>query len=423
MRIELNKEDKNKAYSEIYNGGSEWHEDYSGNIYSDVNALILSNEEHESIQQAQKEVVSLLKTVQSIIRNDSSLNEWFVLPENIYDLANINILDAITTYGRFDWVFTNGYLQLLEFNSETPMGWVESINYTNKAHKYFDKFLNCNKDLEAKLESSIRKTLFKYNELGKGNIAIIGDLDDAEENETFQLLKSITERVNPNVTICSVSDLRVITGDENVKDGVYIYNSQTDDLTPVHILQTFYSVEWMAEDEGGEQLVELLESGKVGLMNPVSTLQLHSKSIFALIWFLYNETNLLNSYQSTIENYIPYTSFNIEYFTEEFYNSYDKVVIKPINHREGDGIEIKQIKNVKQSEEYDVVYQEYLDVDKITHIRNNTVKGQEIVDFNHTIGVFCIDDRFGGYYTRLSEGICSIYDAVFLPTFVEEGDK
>ena len=420
MRIQLNSANAEITHKDIYDGGADWHEDFSGNVYSDVNALILTQEEHERIMQAQKEVVSLLRTVQSIVSNDTSLNEWFCIPEKLYDLANIKILDSLTTYGRFDWVFVNGYLQVLEFNSETPFGWVESIKYTNRAHKYFPAYENMNKDLEDKLERSIRKTLEKYSEIGKGNIVIVGDLDDAEENDTFNLLKSITARVNPNVKICSIQDLRVITGDPQVADGVYTLNRDTDELTPAHILQTFYSAEWMAVDEGGDQLVELLEKGLVGLMNPISTLQLHSKSIFALIWFLYNETNLLNSYQYTIENHIPYASFSIDDFSEEFYDKFDKVVEKPVNHREGDGINITQIKNVVRKE--DVLYQEYLDVDKITHIRNNTIKGSEIVDFNHTIGVYCIDDKFAGYYTRLSEGVCSIYDAIFLPTFVE-GDK
>lgn len=412
MRIEINREKEAVAKKIIYgDGDTSWHEDLNGNCYTDTNAFVLTRKEHEEIELAHGKIIELLHKTQEILHTDTALNEWLGLPENLYSLANLKTIEGLTTYGRFDWIFgTNGELNLLEFNSETPMGWKEAIVYTRKAYGYFTQFQNYNTKLQSNLEESIRKTLMTYGDKGFGRIAIVGDLEDAEENDTFSFLKDIVKNVNKEVILCSVSDLRFLTGYDDVEEGVYVEKEGL--LYPIDVLQNFYSTEWMAEDEGGEDLIHFIKTGKVVLMNPISTLQLHSKGIFALIWFLLEETSLLSDFKETIWSYIPYSTYNPKEYEG------DRLVYKPLNHREGDGIKI--IDKYEAEIEDDIVYQEYIEAKKVSHIRKRKDGKVDLVKMTPTIGTFCVNDKFSGYMTRLSEGICSVYDTTFISTFVEE---
>ena len=413
MRIENTLE---TARKEIY-GTVDWDSDLNGNVYMSEKALILSSDENNQIIDAQSQVVELLDTMQNILASNEDLNEWLDIPKSLFDLSMVDrMLDYITTYGRFDWVFDDyGNLKLLEFNSETPMGWKESIHYTEKAHNFYLRHISMNINLRDRLKQSIYERLISIGRLS-GRIAIIGDLDDTEELDTFQFLADIIREVSPEVMLCSVSELRAMTGYSDIDDGIYI--DRNGQLYPIDTMMTFYSIEWLAKDEGGEQLIQLIKENKVTLMNPTSTLQLHSKGLFGLIWFLYNNSELLDDFGYTIENFIPYSTF----YPEEFDEDQVYCVQKKLNHREGDSIEVKFVKDCEAIEDEYVIFQEYVPVKKIPFERlfrdeqGNVFKKNVLLQ--HTIGVYCIMNEFGGYYTRLSEGVCSVFDATFVPTFV-----
>ena len=396
-------------------GECDWGVDLSGNLYADVHAMILTKEEHNRIVNAQASVVRVLQRTLEVLRLKPDLNEWLGISEDLVRLSKYEI-ESLTTYGRFDWMLEeNGELSVLEFNSETPMGWMEAGVYTSKLYEEHKKIVNCtnpSSNLFKMLEDSIRKTLTRYNNFGR--VAIVGDLGDEEEDDTFHLLKSITEKVVDDVVICGVENLKVYKGFEGIKDGLYA--DIDDTLYPIDILQTFYSIEWLTEDEGGKDLLQLLESGEVKLMNPISTLQLHSKGLWALIWFLYNTEDVYSESEcEAIENFIPYSTFDLE---DLDYYHIEKYMEKPLHHREGNGINYKRM-GESLSFDIDYVYQEQVNTIKFYYEREvDDIRTNKKV--SPTIGVYCIDNQFGGYMTRLSEGICSSEDSTFIATFVEE---
>lgn len=411
MKIEqLSNSIVDEAKNYMY-GNCNWSDDLSGNLYTDVHALILTKEEHEKIQKAQISIVSLLHKVQNILYHQPELNEWLGIQDNLRPIIQKEI-QALTTYGRFDWMFDGkGELNVLEFNAETPMGWKEACEYNLKAHKYYSKYQCMNMNLATLLKESIQNTLNSYGDIGRGRIAVVGDLDDIEEQDTFSFLADITKQINPNVMICNVSDLKVLTGYLEVEDGVYL--ERGNELYPIDVLQTFYSIEWLSEDEGGQKLINLIRDNRVKLMNPTSTLQIHSKGIWALIWFLLLETELLKEYEQVIWSYIPYATFDANEFKELMK---DKYVKKPLSHREGDGIEIKSTSDIETDDLY--VYQEFIDSTPVFFPRMKN-GSRQYIEMIPTIGTYCIGDKFGGYMTRISEGVCSAFDATFTPTFVE----
>ena len=119
-------------------GTTSWDSDLKGNIYLSDQAFILSENEHLEIIKAQAEIVDLLKFTQSLFSKHQEFHKWLDLPIELIDLSfNDSMSNYITTFGRFDWVFDEtDQLRLLEFNSETPMGWIESIIFTQNAHQF-----------------------------------------------------------------------------------------------------------------------------------------------------------------------------------------------------------------------------------------------------------------------------------------------
>lgn len=404
---------------ELIFGNTSWDADLKGNIYLSEKALLLSEKEHLELIKAQSEIVALLKLTQSLLSRFKEFHKWLDLPKELIDLSfNDGMLNYITTFGRFDWVFDEtGQLRLLEFNSETPMGWIESIKFTENAHKYYQKTENVNCNLRASLKKSIYERLISIDKLD-GRIAIVGENinNNKEEYDTYHFLADIIREITSEVIVCSVSELKAMTDYEYFDDGIYI--EKDDMLYSIDVLMTFYSVEGLVKDDGGGQLIQLIEENIVSLMNPSSTALLHSKGLFALIWYLYKTTNEFDDFSETIEKYIPFSTFN----PEELDKSKTLCVQKKLNHREGNSVEIKPISECKTSKEEMVVFQEYIAVKKLLFDRLNKDKNGNIVKnilpLQHTIGTYCICDKMEGYYTRLSEGICSAFDSTFVPTFV-----
>jgi glutathionylspermidine synthase len=267
------------------------------------------------------------------------------------------------------------------------------------------------------LKQSIYERLSSIGKLD-GRIAIVGENinNNKEEFDTYHFLADIIREITSEVIVCSVSELKAMTDYDYIEDGIYV--EKDDLLYPIDTLMTFYSVEGLVKDDGGEQLIQLIDENKVSLMNPSSTALLHSKGLFALIWHLYKTTNELINFSETIEKYIPFSTFN----PDELDKSKILCVQKKLNHREGNSVVIKPISECKPKEDELLVFQEYIPVKKMLFERlNKDKKGnvvKNILPLQHTIGTYCICDKMEGYYTRLSEGICSAFDSTFVPTFV-----
>lgn len=405
MKIVLNEHNNKEVFNSVYGENKQSAEDLSGNLYMDVNALVLTQEEHNRILKAQSEVVKLFEAMQNLIQNQPELLEWLGIPKNLWNDVAKKKISNLTSYGRFDWMFDkSGDLQLLEFNAETPFGWKEASDYHEGISKYYkDKFINPNEKIKQLLKNSIKRSLLDQNIHPADRIAIIGDLMDEEEIETFDIIKKAID--SEEIHIESITDLKSLDNK--------LYLDRGHFLLPVDVLATFYSCEWMAEDEGANDFINALDDDSIKLVNPSSTLILHSKGLFALICYLYYEEGVLQEYAETIENYIPYTTFLEEEFKDD-----DKFVAKPLNHREGDGVEIRT--SVSNIENDSLIYQDYIDsieleyplADKDFNRKNELLKP--------TIGTYLLDNKFGGYYTRLAKEICNSEFAVFAPTFIEK---
>lgn len=95
-----------------------------------------------------------------------------------------------------------------------------------------------------------------------------------------------------------------------------------------------------------------------------------------------------------------------------------KFVAKPLNHREGSGVEIRtKVSNIDNDE---LIYQNYIDSIELEYPVSDINFNRKNQMLKPTIGTYLLNDEFGGYYTRLSKEICSSEFAIFVPTFIEK---
>jgi glutathionylspermidine synthase len=429
MRVEFKKlgidENELDFLKSVYGDSLAWKDDLGGHLYMDYHAFVLSPDEHAMIVGAQNAIVRLLHKIQDILRCDERLNEWLGMPEALWKESMNKRINALTAYGRFDWMFdVKGELALLEFNAETPMGWQEALDWTLKLHKHYPKLACENFNLQFLLSESVKKSLKDQCVSEGARLCIVGDRCCEEEMETYELLKRIIDYPVAEVLIGSIHNIKLLEGYDGLDDGLYLEVGEL--LYPLDVLQTFYSVEWMAYDSNvydvdgnyvKNSLQQYIENGATKFVNPVSALQLHSKGLNALIWFLLNETETLDDFKEVIYKYIPYTSFEKADINELDMSRY---VRKPLNEREGSNITIENsiegMFTLDEDEGY--VFQEYVDSAVVFYQRADSELNRRFIEMKPTIGTYVVSDKFGGYFTRLAEGICSSSDATFLPTFV-----
>lgn len=380
--------------------GFNWGFDGKSKHYLNLHTLALDQKEHYDLTLAQERLVELLHYIRSIIQENPQLLCCLGIPDSIKEACNNIILQELTVMGRFDWMIDeNGVPKVLEFNSETPFGWVEAIRLQNYiAQKYWndEKFLNVNTNLAEDLKEACRKSFLKQCEKENASIAIIGDIMDGEELAFFNLLKEIIDYPNANVSINPISmlDLDKESGELCIEGKI------------IDIIQTFYSVEWLAKDrDNGIEFSKSLNEGKIKLINPAQTLVMHSKALFALVWNLYSE-GVLDEYKDVIENNIPHCVFSMEDKKENM-----KYMYKPMHYREGTGIE-----EASDDKDYgDGIFQEYIISKEVSFpVVWNGRQKEELL--KPTIGMFLLGDKFAGYYTRLGHEIVNSDDVAWVST-------
>ncbi|MBC9783638.1 glutathionylspermidine synthase family protein [Heliobacterium chlorum] len=385
-------------YEETF--GFTWAFDGRGQHFYNLHALVMSTEEHRRFLSAHRQVVDLLHTVQVVIEGHPDLLDFLGIPKSLQAHCLRQRLPWLTALGRFDWYWTDQGPKLLEFNSETPFGLVEScLLQPQVARTYHRTLSDPNELLEETLRRSLRDSFVRQGGQAGTVTAIVGFPSDPEERSTLRFVENLAAYEPGKVLIGDVRDLSIdSTG--RLCAGNF----------PVDFLQSFYSVEWYARDQGGPQFIDCMEKGQLCLINPPSTLLLHSKALLALLWLV--KPKLSPPRQEAIEQYIPYTSLDPDLMQGR------PVMIKPLHNREGLGIIDCDALTMTDLPQGDVVYQARVDAEPVFFpvMRNGRIRKRPLLP---TIGTFCLFDELAGFYTRLSPKIVTAQEACWVPTLVQ----
>ena len=189
--------------------------------------------------------------------------------------------------------------------------------------------------------------------------------DNAEDRETVRYLQRLSGLSSAFIPLHKLQ----------IQKGVGLFDA---DGIKIDILyrQTFPIESLIAdEDEDGNKiglwLLELVEEGKLALINPPSAILMQNKAVQAVIWGLHLDNSLFFSKEehAWIEEYFLPTFLEPDFFME---NSLPYVK-KPAFGREGDTVEIytmegqlAQADQQKSYTEYVPVYQQYTQHPTIT---------------------------------------------------------
>lgn len=340
------------------------------------------------------------KAVKFVLQNDSLL-KLLCIPKEAIDFCKqkYDPQMPVSLLGRFDFGLHNGKeLKILEFNSDTPTGVVET-NELNNIFSILQGGTNPNIDFSHKVKRAFDLFLHKkrYNNI------VFTSLDwFAEDKGTV-----LAEMDYSGLKARYVPLEKLIIE----KDGLY------DDLgQKIDLLYRLYPIEWFLQEEDGKKLIDLVVRNKVDILNPPTAYIAQSKIMQAVIWELANTDN---NFFSEEEKEVAKKYF-LPTFLEDYPFKGQEYLSKPAYSREGGGICLfnkygKKEKEVKNRETaYRYIYQKKINLPELTV---KTWMG----DFNGkiTIGSFIAGGKASGLYLRVGGEIADD-NSYYLPVILKE---
>ncbi len=362
-----------------------------------LDALILDNELESELKYASNKMSELIfKTTKFVMNNSELFCPVLGISDSLINLVRQQQTDENVFIGRFDWVIdTKGCLKLLEFNSETPAGMLESLVLCKMIKEACDcNELNPNEDMSARISEVFGKILDDYKLKGK-NIGIVSTTYYEDWYNTSALFDCI-KNLPYNFVIGEVSGLES-------RDGkLFLYGNELD------AIYRYYPLDWLDSEERFNGIIAAL--GKyTPSINPPSTLISQSKAFMALIWELEEKGFYTEEEKALIRKYIPRTALSpAKLHTRDF-------CAKKFFGREGQDIQFGLSGRFHIENPNDYIFQQRVDIQSI-ELRINTAVKTVVEPVYPVIGTYIIGDKFGGIYTRAGGKITDKW-AIYIPTY------
>lgn len=412
MSNSFNMEDHRKKRDEAYNKvNSFWHDLYDSE-YALYDIALMTKEAVEEIRLVTNRVGQIFFKMGNLLR--SSPDETLLqldIPRNILPFIRHRALPVETVISRVDLVQTTDGLKLLELNSDTPT-FEKEVFYVNGEMCEAFGVVDPNKGLADTLGKEIRKAIAEA--LHRSQLTnephIVFTSHEAHDEDKFTTL-FLMEMTNVPAKYVPLHKL-TIQKDEGLFDDegkrIDLLYRQTYPLE--HLID---DVDEKTNEKVGLQLMELVISNKLLMINPISAFLLQSKAVQAVIWGM---MELDHPYFSNEEKQWIAHYFLPTYLEEDpFLKSRLKYVKKPSFGREGDTVSIFQgTKKLHEDRNKTYakslpVYQKFIDLptQKIKTI--NGIKDGKIL-----IGSFLINGEACGIGLRAGQQITD-NNAYFLP--------
>jgi len=388
-----------------------WSDLYEGE-YSLYHVYPISEQTYKQLQEATEQMGIVFFKTARLLRSltDEQLLEFGFPPASLPFLRLKNLYPE-TIIGRFDFVLTDNGFKLLEFNSDTPTFIVECFHMNGQVCKELD-YLDPNSGGERLLSSGITRAVL---EAAKGkrdsNVVFTAHSDHIEDWNTVQYLSKLCQVHNRTVPLSAL----------RMKDGILV----DEEDYPIDVLyRQTYPLEHLVNDRDpitgdlvGIELLHLVKSEKLSLLNPVSAFLLQPKSIQCLIWGLAEQgAYFTTEEQAWIKEYMLPTYFEAdEFFGKSTY------VQKPTFGREGDTVTIwDQHANVTAQNTFQTyreevsVFQQYA---ALPTVSLETEKGSE--ELSLVFGSFLIAGKASSIGIRAGGKITG-NESYFLPVGIQK---
>lgn len=405
-----------KDRRQFYSRFPHFWSDLYGSEYSLFHVFEITEQTIRKLQLATERMGEVFFKTARLLRtlaDDQLLELGF--PSSSLPFIRMKSLFPESVISRFDFALIDGRIKMLEFNSDTPTFIVECFQMNGEVCKELN-YLDPNENQERLLASGITKAV---REAAKGiempNIVFTAHHEHIEDWNTTMYLSQLCQVKNKMI---SMSDLRITENALLDSDGV-----------PIDILyRQTYPIEDLVEDRDpktgdfvGLELLQLVQEGKLFIINPISSFLLQPKSIQCLIWGLAEiGAFYTNEERQWIKEYMLPTYLEPDQFLGKSF-----FVQKPSFGREGDTVTIRDkdtkvvIQNAYQTYKKELpVYQEYI---KLPVVSFETEKGSE--ELSYVFGSFLIAGKASSIGIRAGEKITG-NESYYLPVGIKkEGYK
>ncbi len=399
------KEDKNLKWDNINNyaafkhgytcGYTGWYKSFS------LDSLVLQKEVYQELVVATQSIIDVFKKTRDyVIKNIDIIGPVLGISDSLIELIKYEHTDKFTFIGRFDWVMDSiGNLKLLELNSETPAGMMESL-VLNPAIKEELKIAEEDpnqhmKQLICNCFIDIVKDFQKVKNIKKVGFA---SSTYGEDWYNTTIIRDQLQNLPYGFELGEIAGLNVEKGK------IKLYGSELDAIF------RYYPLDWFDKDAYYEGVVDAMKNETLSI-NPPSTIISQSKAFFALIYELRNSNFFEAEEVNIIDKYIPKTYLS----PPKAFNGI--FCAKPYFEREGNSVAFSFKQPFLSRDIKDYVFQEWIDIQSVSmDICTTENTSKELV--YPVIGTYVIGDKFGGIYTRAGSSITNKW-VVFLPTYIE----
>lgn len=399
---------RSKVLEEI---DSFWHDLYDSE-YALYDIAYLSQKEVDDIRVATNRIGSIFFKTGHLLRSlpDETLLQ-LDFPKKVLPFIRHRALPIESVISRIDLVQTSEGLKVLELNSDTPTFEKEVFLVNGLMCKEFG-VIDPNAGFAEKLGMAMRKALAEV--LHRGNFAeeptIVFTSHDSHEEDKFTTIY-LKEIANVSAKYVPLHKL-------TIQKGVGLFDDEGNKIDILY--RQTYPLEHLIEDvdeEAGEpigiQLLELVCSNKLIMLNPISSFLLQSKAVQSVIWGM---VELDHPFYTEQEKQWIHKYFLPTYLEEDmFWKNNVKYVKKPSFGREGDTVSVYQGKRKLYEDQHKTyeqslpVYQQYVDLPSKNIKTVNGFKEAKIL-----IGSFLVNGKASGIGLRAGNQITD-NNAYFLP--------
>lgn len=360
----------------LYNRIQHFWADLYGEEYALYDISLINNKDLSSIRLVSERIGSIFFKVCKLLREvpDTTLLEMGY-PRDTLAFIRLKNINPESVISRLDLIPTENSYKCIEINADTPTFIKELFDVNGEVCKEFNVG-NPNMGMDQLLCKVIRHSILESAEnvgVQKPNLVFTAHEENSEDRETVLYLQKLSGLVS------SFTPLHKLQIERGV--GLFDENGVKIDI----LYRQTFPIESMMEDcdAGGNRiglwLLELVEAGKLAIINPPSAFLLQNKAVQAVIWGLHLEESLFFTKEEHvwIEEYFLPTFLEPDFFIETGL-SYVK---KPSFGREGDTVEIythdgrlSHADKQKSYTDYLPVYQQYVEHPIITF---NSEKGRQ----------------------------------------------
>lgn len=185
---------------------------------------------------------------------------------------------------RQDWIRNNQGLKCIENNTDTPTGIPETAYLAEAIISAYSTYTSASSHMKEAIQQAFKQLIDYYQDLGLTDaIAFSSYSWHLEDKTNTQYLMEAVQELGYDTLFAPLEDLEIIPG-----DGLYVNGKRISILYRLYPLEYLvYDIDEATQRKIGEDLLQLIVDGKLGLINPVQSIITQSKGFTALIWSLY----------------------------------------------------------------------------------------------------------------------------------------